>query len=158
MPASGLKPDPPASGTLAEPPEAGEVRPLAFQWSLLAWAALVGVLTGLAIVGFHYLLGFINNVLFGPVVAGLLDLVHHSQSEPAVLELPPPPPPETGTPLKALLQIGLGGLGFLPPPPAPPEPVALPLPDTGLPVWLESWPVVLVPVVGGLAVGGLRSL
>ncbi|MFM8260544.1 MAG: chloride channel protein [Vulcanococcus sp.] len=158
MPASGLKPDPPASGTLAEPPEAGEVRPLAFQWSLLAWAALVGVLTGLAIVGFHYLLGFINNVLFGPVVAGLLDLVRHSQSEPAVLELPPAPPPETGTPLKALLQIGLGGLGFLPPPPAPPEPVALPLPDTGLPVWLESWPVVLVPVVGGLAVGGLRSL
>jgi H+/Cl- antiporter ClcA len=117
----------------------------------------VGVLTGLAVVGFHYLLGFINNVLFGPVVSGLLDLVGHGQAEPAALELAPPPP-ETGTPLKALLQIGLGGLGFLPPPPLPPEPLPAPLPESALPVWLESWPVVLVPFVGGLAVGALRSL
>ena len=162
MPASGLKPEAPAHGPVAVQPEGGpgEVRPLAFQWSLLAWAALVGVLTGLAVVGFHYLLGFINNVLFGPVVAGLLDLVGHNQPEPTLLDLPlpPPPPAETGTPLKALLQIGLGGLGFLPPPPAPPEPTPLPLPETVLPAWLESWPVVLVPLVGGLAVGSLRSL
>ena len=156
MPASAPKPEAAAAtGPLSG--EGGEARPLAFQWSLLAWAALVGVLTGLAVVGFHYLLGFINNVLFGPVVAGLLDLVGQSQPEPAVLELPPPPP-ETGTPLKALLQIGLGGLGFVPPPPAPPEPLPLPLPESALPVWLESWPVVLVPLVGGLAVGALRSL
>jgi H+/Cl- antiporter ClcA len=117
----------------------------------------VGVLTGLAVVGFHYLLGFINNVLFGPVVAGLLDLVGQAQPEPPPIELPPPDT-DTGTPLKALLQLGLGGLGFLPPPPAPPEPLPLPLPEAGMPVWLESWPVVLVPVVGGLAVGLLRTL
>ncbi|MFM7652798.1 MAG: chloride channel protein [Vulcanococcus sp.] len=140
---------------MQQQPEGGEARPLAFQWSLLAWAALVGVLTGLAVVGFHYLLGYINNVLFGPVVAGLLDLVGQTQPEPPPIELPPPPA-ETGTPLKALLQLGLGGLGFLPPPPAPPEP--LPLPEPGFPLWLESWPVVLVPVVGGLAVGLLRTL
>ncbi|MFM8260352.1 MAG: chloride channel protein, partial [Vulcanococcus sp.] len=157
MPASALRPEqPPAAPAAAQQqPEGGEARPLAFQWSLLAWAALVGVLTGLAVVGFHYLLGYINNVLFGPVVAGLLDLVGQTQPEPPPIELPPPPA-ETGTPLKALLQLGLGGLGFLPPPPAPPEP--LPLPEPGFPLWLESWPVVLVPVVGGLAVGLLRTL
>jgi len=139
------------------PPDSpGEARPLPFQWSLLAWAALVGVLTGLAVVGFHELLGFINNVLFGPVVAGLLDLVGQQQPEPPPLELPPPAP-DTGTPLKALLQIGLGGLGFLPPPPLPPEPLPLPLPEASVPLWLESWPVVLVPLVGGLAVGLLRT-
>jgi H+/Cl- antiporter ClcA len=135
--------------------EAGEARPLPFQWSLLAWAALVGVLTGLAVVGFHELLGFINNVLFGPVVAGLLDLVGQAQPEPPPLELPPPAP-DTGTPLRALLQLGLGGLGFLPSPPAPPDP--FPLPEPALPLWLVSWPVVLVPLLGGLAVGALRSL
>ena len=155
MPASALRPEP-GSAVPAEPhPEGGEARPLAFQWSLLAWAALVGVLTGLAVVGFHYLLGYINNVLFGPVVAWLLDLVGQVQSEPPPIELPPPPA-DTATPLKALLQLGLGGLGFLPPPPAPPEPLPLPS-DPGFPLWLESWPVVLVPVVGGLAVGLLRT-
>ena len=81
MPASALRPEQ-ASAPAEAQPEGGEARPLAFQWSLLAWAALVGVLTGLAVVGFHYLLGFINNVLFGPVVAGLLDLVGHAQPEP----------------------------------------------------------------------------
>ncbi|MFM2080229.1 MAG: hypothetical protein RLZZ219_911, partial [Cyanobacteriota bacterium] len=101
------------------------------------------------------LLGFINNVLFGPVVAGLLDLVGQTQPEPLPVELPQPAP-ESGTPLRALLQIGLGGLGFLPPPPAPPEP--LPLPEQAMPLWLESWPVVLVPMLGGLAVGSLRTL
>ncbi|NBO32723.1 MAG: hypothetical protein EBV05_14445, partial [Cyanobacteria bacterium WB6_1B_304] len=45
-----------------------------FQWGLLAWAALVGLLTGLAIVGFHYLLGFINSLVYGPFVAFVLDL------------------------------------------------------------------------------------
>jgi H+/Cl- antiporter ClcA len=129
------------------------VRPLPFQWSLLAWAALVGVLTGLAVVGFHYLIGFINNFLFGPVVEGLMGLF--STAPPP----PPPPPPEpvpAGTPLGALLQIGLGGLGFLPPPPAPPEPI--PLPGDPLPLWLSSWPVVLVPLLGGLVVGLLRQI
>jgi H+/Cl- antiporter ClcA len=151
--ASGPRPEP---TELGPDQEAGEARPLAFQWSLLAWAALVGVLTGLAVVGFHYLLGFINNLLFGPVVEWLLNLFGQAQGEPLPLELPPPPPPETGTPLKALLQIGLGGLGFLPAPPAPPEPI--PLPGEPVPAWLASWPVVLVPVVGGLAVGLLRVL
>ena len=157
MPASALRPEqPPAAPAEVPQPEGGEARPLAFQWSLLAWAALVGVLTGLAVVGFHYLLGYINNVLFGPVVSWLLDLVGQAQPEPPPIDLTPPTPTDTGTPLKALLQIGLGGLGFLPPPPAPPEP--LPLPEQGFPLWLESWPVVLVPVVGGLAVGLLRTL
>ena len=165
MQASGARPELTPLGPAAAPAtgptesgassEAGEARPLPFQWSLLAWAALVGVLTGLAVVGFHELLGFINNVLFGPVVAGLLDLVGQAQPEPPPLELPPPAP-DTGTPLRALLQLGLGGLGFLPSPPAPPEPI--PLPEPAMPLWLESWPVVLVPLLGGLAVGALRSL
>lgn len=133
----------------------GEARPLPFQWSLLAWAALVGVCTGIAVVGFHYLLGFINNVLFGPVVEGLLNLVGNTAPEPLPQPLPAPPT-DTGTPLKALLQIGLGGLGFLPPPPAPPEPI--PLPGEPLPAWLASWPVVVIPMLGGLAVGILRFL
>jgi H+/Cl- antiporter ClcA len=157
LPPSGLRPEqaPPASAEVQ--PEGTEARPLAFQWSLLAWAALVGVLTGLAVVGFHELLGYINNVLFGPVVARLLDLVGHAQPEPLPIELPPPPP-ETGTPLKALLQIGLGGLGYLQPAPAPPEPLPLALPEPQMLWWLESWPVVLVPLVGGLAVGVLRTI
>jgi H+/Cl- antiporter ClcA len=142
----------PEAGASAEAP--AELRPLPFQWSLLAWAALVGVLTGLAVVGFHYLIGFINNFLFGPVVEGLMGLFSTAPPPP-----PPPPPPEAlpaGTPLGALLQIGLGGLGFLPPPPAPPEPI--PLPGDPLPLWLSSWPVVLVPLLGGLVVGLLRQI
>ena len=78
MQPSGLRPEVPG------PEGAPEVRPLPFQWSLLAWAALVGVLTGLAVVGFHYLIGFINNFLFGPVVEGLMGLFSTA---------PPPPPP-----------------------------------------------------------------
>ena len=134
-------------------------RGLPFQWSLLAWAALVGALTGLAVVGFHYLLGFINNGLYGPFIEGLLQVGRGGAPvlpEPVVL--PPPPPPETSTPLQALLQVGLGGLGFLPPPPAVPEPPPLPeaplLP--GLPDWIALWPVVVVPTVGGLLMGLLR--
>ena len=126
-----------------------------FQWSLVAWAALVGVLTGAAVVGFHFLLGFINNFLFGPFVEGLLQLVSPSQPPPPVIEVPPLAA-DNGTPLRALLQIGLGGLGFVPPPPLPPEPLLPPPPPPwGLPV-LASWPVVLVPVIGGVAVGLLR--
>ena len=76
---------PPRTARPSPSPEAApEVRPLPFQWSLLAWAALVGVLTGLAVVGFHYLIGFINNFLFGPVVEGLMGLFSTA---------PPPPPP-----------------------------------------------------------------
>lgn len=133
-----------------------ELRAMPFQWNLVAWAALVGVLTGAAVVGFHFLLGFINNFLFGPFVEGLLQLVSSSQPPPPpVLEVPPLAA-DNGTPLKALLQIGLGGLGFLPPPPLPPEPLPPPpSPPWGLTV-LASWPVVLVPVLGGLAVGLLR--
>jgi len=162
---SGLRPEFPPAELGADPAAdlaadgAGdvstEVRPLPFQWSLLAWAALVGVLTGLAVVGFHYLIGFINNFLFGPVVEGLMGLFSTAPPPP-----PPPPAPEplpaAGTPLGALLQIGLGGLGFLPPPPAPPEPI--PLPGDPLPQWLSSWPVVLIPLLGGLVVGLLRQL
>ncbi|MFM8524515.1 MAG: chloride channel protein, partial [Cyanobacteriota bacterium] len=126
-----------------------------FQWSLVAWAALVGVLTGGAVVGFHFLLGFINNFLFGPFVEGVLQLVSPSQPPPPLPEVPPLAV-DSGTPLKALLQIGLGGLGFLPPPPLPPEPLPPPpSPPWGLP-GLASGPVVLVPVLGGLAVGLLR--
>ncbi len=148
MPRYGQRPDQGA----VEP--AVEARALPFQWSLLAWAALVGVLTGIAVVGFHYLLGFINNFLYGPVVEGLVGLLRASPPEPP--PLPPPPEPSSGTPLGALLQIGLGGLAFLPPPPPPPEPI--PLPGDPLPLWLSSWPVVLVPLLGGLAVGLLRQI
>jgi len=152
---AGLEPGQ-ATSLAGQPGSAeGEARPLPFQWSLLAWAALVGVCTGIAVVGFHYLLGFINNVLFGPVVEGLLNLVGNTAPEPLPQPLPAPPT-DTGTPLKALLQIGLGGLGFLPPPPAPPEPI--PLPGEPLPAWLASWPVVVIPMLGGLAVGILRFL
>jgi len=129
-----------------------ELRALPFQWSLVAWAALVGVLTGAAVVGFHFLLGFINNFLFGPFVETLLQLVNPTPAPPPVLEVPPLAV-DNGTPLKALLQIGLGGLGFLPPPPLPPEPLPLPPPPPWGLAMLASWPVVLVPMVGGLAVG-----
>ncbi|MFY8147742.1 MAG: chloride channel protein, partial [Prochlorococcaceae cyanobacterium] len=131
-----------------------ETTALPFQWSLLAWAALVGTLTGLAVVGFHELLGFINNFLFGPFVEGLLQLGHGSAPAPAELVELPPLPAQQSTPLQALVQIGLGGLGFLPPPPQPPAPP--PPPQLSSPAWLELWPVVVVPTLGGLAVGLLR--
>ena len=136
-------------------PAEAEARPLAFQWSLLAWAGLVGVLTGFAVVGFHVLLGFINNLLFGPGVELLLHLIGDSQPQPPPLVEVVALPADNGTPLKALLQIGLGGLGFVPPPPAPVLPDPLPAQPLLL-SWLASWPVVLVPLVGGLGVGLLR--
>jgi H+/Cl- antiporter ClcA len=151
------------SGPRLEPagppqPREGDSRGLPFQWSLLAWAALVGVLTGAAVVGFHYLLGFINNFLFGTLVEWGTGLLGSAQPDPT-------PPPEifttsapSGTPLKALVLIGLGGIGFLPPPPLPPAPVPLPVPVSGLAGWLTSWPVLLAPVLGGLCVGLLRQL
>ncbi len=133
-------------------PEAAEASARPYQWNLLAWAALVGVLTGLAVVGFHELLAFINNGLFGPFVDGLLSFGRGQPPElPAEL---PPLQPDAATPLRALLQVGLGGLGFLPPPPAAPEPALLPV--SLLPDWLRLWPVVVVPTLGGLAVGLLR--
>ena len=136
----------------------GGIRARPFQWNLLAWAALVGTLTGLAIVGFHLLLGFINNFLFGPFVEGLLVVAKTSPLNPAeiaTIDLPPLAP-DSGTPLKALLQLGLSGIGFLPPPTPPPTP--LPEPISDLPDWLALWPVVVVPTLGGLAVGLLRWL
>ena len=101
MQPSGLRPEFPAAELEADAPadSPAEVRPLPFQWSLLAWAALVGVLTGLAVVGFHYLIGFINNFLFGPVVEGLMGLFSTAP--------PPPPPPPAPEPLPAAgTQIG----------------------------------------------------
>ncbi|MBM5795229.1 MAG: chloride channel protein [Cyanobacteria bacterium M_surface_7_m2_037] len=145
-----MRPD--SAAAVSHEPAAVEPRALPFQWSLLAWAALVGALTGLAVVGFHFLLGFINNFLYGPVVEGLIGLFTSAPPEPPPL---PDPAPAAGTPLGALLQIGLGGLAFLPPPPPPPEPI--PLPGDPLPLWLSAWPVVLVPLLGGLAVGALRQ-
>jgi H+/Cl- antiporter ClcA len=147
---SGPKPEPASVGS--SPVEA-EARALPYQWNLLAWAALIGVLTGLAVVAFHELLGFINNGLFGPFVEGLLT-VGRSQPPELAPELPLVVAPDAGTPLRALLQVGLGGLGFLPPPPAIPEP--LPLPGSSLPGWISLWPVVVVPTLGGWAVGLLR--
>ncbi|MBM5824331.1 MAG: chloride channel protein [Cyanobacteria bacterium M_surface_10_m2_119] len=125
---------------------------------MLAWAALVGALTGLAVVAFHEVLGLINNASFGPLVELLFQVGRAGSPEPP--PLPPAPPPlvnlasGTGTPLQSLLQIGLGGLGFLPAPPAAPEPP--PLPGSSLPEWLGLWPVLVVPTLGGLAVGLLR--
>ena len=148
-------PEPAAEATTAPYPEQeGDSLQLPFQWNLLAWAALVGVLTGGAVVGFHELLGFINNFLFGPVVEWMLGFGGHLQPAPPPVEIVEPL--DSGTPLKALLQLGLGGLGFLPPPPPPPEP--LPLAPVGPLGWLASWPVVVVPMLGGLAVGVLRTL
>jgi H+/Cl- antiporter ClcA len=126
-----------------------------FKWGLLAWAALVGLSTGFAIVGFHYLLGFINNFIYGPFVAFVIDAVGPHPVLPEVL--PPPPPAATSTPLQSLLQIGLGGLGVLSTPAAlPPEPVLPPIPIP--PPWLSSWPVVLGPLLGGVLVGLLRLI
>ncbi|MEB3200058.1 MAG: chloride channel protein [Synechococcaceae cyanobacterium] len=106
--------------------------------------------------GFHELLGLINNFLYGPFVDGLLAVGRSSVPAPPPAPLPPPSPAVTGpgTPLQALLQLGLGGIGFLPPPPAPPEPPTIAMPSK--PDWLELWPVLVVPTVGGLAVGVLR--
>jgi H+/Cl- antiporter ClcA len=163
LPASAPKAEasgPRASGPRTSGAEA-DLRGLPFQWNLLAWAALVGTLTGLAVVAFHELLGFINNFLFGPFVEGLLVIGRSSPATPA--DLPPidlpPLAPDSGTPLRALLQLGLDGIGLLaaapPPPPLPePPPISLPTP----PDWLALWPVVVVPTLGGLAVGLLRHV
>ncbi len=67
-----------------------------FEWTLLAWAALVGISTGLAIVAFHDLLDFLNNFLFGPFVEGLLEISRSpvngsTQAQAVPAALPPPP-------------------------------------------------------------------
>lgn len=107
---------------------------------------MVGVLTGLAVVGFHFLLGSINQFLFGTLVESIMALVGSVTTPETPLELFNPAEPESSTPLKALLQLGLGGIGFLPPPPAPPEPLP---PQTITVSWLSSWPVLVVPMLGG---------
>ncbi|MFM8604125.1 MAG: chloride channel protein [Cyanobium sp.] len=148
MPPSGPKPDP----GLAAP--AGG---LPFQWRLLAWAFLVGGATGLAVVGFHELLAFLNDFVYGPFVEWLLE-VGRTPLRPPLPDLPAPaqaPVEQAWAPLKALLQLGLGGIGLLPPPPPPQAaPIALPSDFD----WLELWPVVVVPTLGGVAVGLLRWL
>jgi H+/Cl- antiporter ClcA len=123
---------------------------------LLAWAALVGISTGLAVVAFHELVGLINSGLFGPGVEALLSIGGNTplQADQLVVQAPPPPPVDESTPLSALLRIGLGGLGYLPPPAVVAEPP--PLPSPALPDWLQLWPVIVVPTLGGLAVGVLR--
>ncbi|MEB3158891.1 MAG: chloride channel protein [Synechococcus sp.] len=146
-PRRGLNTDP------VRTPAPAEVQALPFQWNLLAWAALVGALTGLAVVGFHFLLGFINNFLYGPVVEGLENLLHAAPDTPP--PLPPSPASSPVTPLGTLLKVSLGGVAFLPAPPPPPAPI--PLPGDPLPLWLSSWPVVLIPLLGGVAVGTLRQ-
>ena len=67
MPASAPKPEgaTPEVSQRVEP--SGETRGLPFQWNLLAWAALVGILTGVAVVIFHELLGLINSFLYGQI-------------------------------------------------------------------------------------------
>ncbi|QVL54507.1 MAG: chloride channel protein [Cyanobium sp. M30B3] len=126
----------------------------------MAWAALVGISTGLAVVAFHELVGLVNSGLFGPGVEALLSIGGNNplQADPLTLPAPPlplpPPPVDESTPLSALLRIGLGGLGYLPPPPVVAEPP--PLPTPALPDWLQLWPVLVVPTLGGLAVGVLR--
>ncbi|EDY37580.1 Cl- channel, voltage gated [Cyanobium sp. PCC 7001] len=152
MPASAPRPEPQQLQPPGEPEPGGPATRLPFQWSLLAWAALVGALTGMAVVLFHELLGLINNGLFGPLIEILLGIGRGPVAEP-VQELTPLAT-DSATPLEALLRIGLGGLGFLPPPPAVPEPP--PLPASQLPDWISLWPVVVVPTLGGLAVGLLR--
>jgi H+/Cl- antiporter ClcA len=105
-----------------------------------------------AIVGFHYLLGFINNLIYGPFVEFVMGIAGPQPALPEPLPLPPPP---ASTPLRSLLQLGLGGVGLFAPVPLPqPEPVLPPVPLA--PPWLSTWPVVLGPVLGGLLVGLLR--
>jgi len=112
----------------------------------------VGLLTGGAIVGFHYLLGFINNLIYGPFVEFVMGIAGPQPTLPEPLPLPPPP---ASTPLRSLLQLGLGGVGLFAPVPLPqPEPVLPPVPLAA--PWLSTWPVVLGPVLGGLLVGLLR--
>ncbi len=127
----------------------------------MGWAALVGTLTGLAIVGFHELLAFINNFLYGPFVEGLLIIgrspVADGLAEGAGLDLPPLAP-DGGTPLKSMVQLGLDGLGWFSPPAPPAPPAPDPSPSDTLADWLALWPVVVVPTLGGLAVGVLRWL
>ena len=134
-----------------------------FEWTLLAWAALVGISTGLAIVAFHNALDFLNNFLFGSFVEGLLEIsrspvaVAAAAQVPAVpVPLPPPPANDAATPLQALLQLGLGSIGFLTGTPPTVAPAPLPPPGPAAPDWLALWPVVVVPTLGGLAVGVLR--
>ncbi|MCS5699921.1 chloride channel protein [Cyanobium sp. FGCU-52] len=163
MPPSGPRPEAvPAAASPPPPDGARDLRALPFLWNLLAWAALVGALTGLAVVGFHELLGFINNFLFGPFVEGLLVVGRSSATSLPAPDLPvvdlPPLDQDNGTPLKALLQLGLGGIGLLPTPPALPEPPPPVVDATAFPDWLALWPVVVVPTLGGLAVGLLRKL
>ncbi len=146
----------PASGPRSEAPPLRLGLP--FQWSLLAWAFLVGAVTGLAVVGFHELLGFINNFLYGPFIEWLLEVGRSPLNPPPLPDLPAPvalPLPQAAR-LKALLQLGLGGIGLLPAPPLPPEPAPIALPAHF--DWLELWPVVVVPTLGGLFVGLLRWL
>ncbi|MFM7238604.1 MAG: chloride channel protein, partial [Cyanobium sp.] len=139
MPPSGPKPDPGL---------AARVGGLPFQWRLLAWAFLVGGATGLAVVGFHELLAFLNDFVYGPFVEWLLE-VGRTPLRPPLPDLPAPaqaPVEQAWAPLKALLQLGLGGIGLLPPPPPPQAaPIALPSDFD----WLELWPVVVVPTLGG---------
>ncbi|MFN9631563.1 MAG: chloride channel protein [Cyanobacteriota bacterium] len=153
----------PAADTPPAPagPKPAAVASHPFQWGLVGWAALVGTLTGLAIVGFHELLGFINNFLYGPFVEGLLVIgrspVAAGLTDGGGLDLPPLAP-DGGTPMKSMVQLGLDGLGWLAPAsqPPPPEPQATPFDSLG--DWLALWPVVVVPTLGGLAVGVLRWL
>jgi H+/Cl- antiporter ClcA len=135
-------------------------RPAAFPWDLLAWAAVVGLSTGLAVVAFHELVALVNDVLFGPLIEGLTRVGRETApfapppSSPLEPAFPLPLPQVTSaTPLQALLQLGLGGIGFLPPQPALPPPASAVATRIG---WLELWPVVVVPTLGGLAVALLR--
>jgi len=120
----------------------------------------VGTLSGLAVVGFHFLLGFINNFLYGPFVEWLLAVGRASSHTPApdlsINDLPPLVD-QRGTPLKALFKLGLDSIGLLGAPPPAPEPPPLEVIQARFD-WLELWPVVVVPTLGGLAVGLLRWL
>ncbi|WP_254217242.1 chloride channel protein [Synechococcus sp. CCY 9618] len=159
MPASAPSAEAGGRAVPGEPSGApdADLRGLPFQWNLLAWAALVGTMTGLAVVAFHELYGFINNFLFGPFVEGLLVIGRSTPAASAPLPIDLPPlAADGGTPLKALLQLGLDGIGLMAAAPAAPEPPPISLPAT--PDWLALWPVVVVPTLGGLAVGLLRHL
>ena len=161
-PRSEAPPDPPAEPSPQAEALGAEGRGLPFQWNLLAWAALVGTLSGLAVVGFHFLLGFINNFLYGPFVEWLLAVSRASSGTPppdlSINDLPPLVDQlvdQRGTPLKALLKLGLDSIGLLGAPPPAPEPPSLEVIRARFD-WLELWPVVVVPTLGGLTVGLLR--